>query len=649
MYRTLLLTGLLLSCLPVFAQKGLDSLWGVWESEAAADTSRAQALYDIIWDGFLYSQPDSAFTLAGILYDFSNRKELPKEAAKALKLKGIFYHNKNEYPKALDFYQKSLEVFESVSDKKEMTGPLNNIGLIYLEQGLYPKALGYLERSLALAEESGYKTGIANAILNVGSIYLNQGDYDNALKYHQQSLAIYEEITDLQGIATCAQNMADIYLSQSEYSKALDYYERSIEIGQRIGDKQRIASAYVSIGRYYYRVGDLARTLQYAQQGFEMFREISDQLGATKAIQWIGFVYRKQGKYALAEKWCLEGLLIAREFGFLPAEREFCNCLYDAYKTMGNTSKALEYNEKVQALDKSLQAQETTRQLQQMEFAKQTLIDSIQKEEEKLKIQIAYEDQVQKKNRTKNIMLVSAILFFMLAGGLFSRNRYITRSRARISEERDRSENLLLNILPAEIAAELKEKGHAEARDFDGVSILFTDFKEFTQTASNMSAKQLVDEINYCFQHFDQIVAKYGVEKIKTIGDAFMAAGGLPVPDAHSTKNTVLAALEMQDFIIKRLEEKRKKNEIAFEMRVGIHTGPVVAGIVGVKKFQYDIWGDTVNIASRMENHGQTGKVNISDATRNLLKDDPEFDFTQREEIEVKGKGMMKMWFVNRK
>jgi adenylate cyclase len=207
---------------------------------------------------------------------------------------------------------------------------------------------------------------------------------------------------------------------------------------------------------------------------------------------------------------------------------------------------------------------------------------------------------------------------------------------------------LLLNILPADIAEELKIHGKAEARDFDMVSILFTDFKGFTEASAKLSAQELVGEINVCFEAFDGIMAKYEVEKIKTIGDAYMAAGGLPVPTDDSIKNTVLAALEMQAFITKRKTEMDTAGKPAFEMRVGIHTGPVVAGIVGVKKFQYDIWGDTVNTASRIESNSEAGKVNISQATYELVKDDSNFTFESRGKIEAKGKGEIEMYFVSK-
>jgi class 3 adenylate cyclase len=281
-----------------------------------------------------------------------------------------------------------------------------------------------------------------------------------------------------------------------------------------------------------------------------------------------------------------------------------------------------------------------------MEFAKMMLADSLEKEREKVLVEKAHEEEVYQKDKQRNLAFYLGVGVLFLAGGLWSRLHYVRKARATIQKEKDRSDDLLLNILPAEIAEELKLHGKAEARDFEQVSILFTDFKEFTSLSQKMSAKELVAEINHCFETFDQIVAKYKIEKIKTIGDSYMAAGGLPVATVDSAKNTVLAALEMQNFIQTYASQRKSGGNPAFQMRLGIHTGPVVAGIVGLKKFQYDIWGDAVNTASRMESSGEVGRVNISQTTYELIKGDPQFSFEERGKIEAKGKGVIEMYFV---
>jgi class 3 adenylate cyclase len=201
-----------------------------------------------------------------------------------------------------------------------------------------------------------------------------------------------------------------------------------------------------------------------------------------------------------------------------------------------------------------------------------------------------------------------------------------------------------LNILPSEVAEELKAKGSAAAKQFDNVTVMFTDFKGFTHISEKLSPTELVAEIDLCFKAFDHIITKYNIEKIKTIGDSYMCAGGLPVANKTNATDVVNAAIEIQQFMMQHLQQRTEENKELFEIRIGVHTGPVVAGIVGVKKFAYDIWGDTVNIASRMESSSEAGKVNISESTYELVKD--KFKCVHRGKIQAKHKGHVDMYFV---
>jgi class 3 adenylate cyclase len=213
-----------------------------------------------------------------------------------------------------------------------------------------------------------------------------------------------------------------------------------------------------------------------------------------------------------------------------------------------------------------------------------------------------------------------------------------------ITREKDRSENLLLNILPYETAQELKENGSAAAKFYDNVTVMFTDFKDFTSITEKMEPIELVAELDKCFKAFDSIMDKHDIEKIKTIGDSYMAAVGLPVTDEAGVIRIVKAALDIQAFMLLYNAERTKYNQQVFDVRIGIHSGPAIAGIVGSKKFAYDIWGDTVNTASRMESSGETGKINISGTTHALIKD--HFRCTYRGKIAAKNKGEIDMYFV---
>ena len=224
------------------------------------------------------------------------------------------------------------------------------------------------------------------------------------------------------------------------------------------------------------------------------------------------------------------------------------------------------------------------------------------------------------------------------------RTAELRQSTRLLTSEKRKSDELLLNILPEEIAEELKLKGSSVARRYPSVTVMFTDFKDFTRISEELTPEQLVQEIDHCYRAFDGIVEKHGLEKIKTMGDAYICAGGLPVMNFTHPEDMVKAALEIRDFMKAYGAERRSMQAPFFEIRIGIHTGPVVAGIVGSKKFAYDIWGDAVNLAARMESSGEVGKVNISGATFHMIKD--KFNCAHRGQIEAKNKGGVDMYFA---
>lgn len=252
-------------------------------------------------------------------------------------------------------------------------------------------------------------------------------------------------------------------------------------------------------------------------------------------------------------------------------------------------------------------------------------------------------------NRKFNYAIIGVLL--LLAGGStfsFFRARQnaqiLSEKNKTIREEQERSDNLLLNILPTLVADELKRQGRTQARYFDDVGVLFADFVGFSKIAEKLTPQQLVSELDTCFQRFDDIIAKHGLEKIKTIGDAYMCAGGLPDGGGAQLREMVAAAQEMQIWLTQWNQVREKAGLPRFDARIGIHRGPVVAGVVGSKKFAFDIWGDTVNIAARVEQAGEGGRINISGEVFKIIKD--AYPCHYRGKIAAKNKGEIDMYFV---
>lgn len=249
------------------------------------------------------------------------------------------------------------------------------------------------------------------------------------------------------------------------------------------------------------------------------------------------------------------------------------------------------------------------------------------------------------KNSSRDEIGELGVAFNKMVKDLSSARREINQRTKELQVEKQKSDELLLNILPTETAEELKRTGEAKAKYYDSVTVIFTDFKDFTAISEKMSANELVTELHHCFSTFDNIIRKYNIEKIKTIGDSYMCVAGLPAKNTTHPFDAVNAALEIIECMHTYNKEREAIGGSGFDVRIGIHTGPVVAGIVGVNKFAYDIWGSTVNTASRMENAGEANKINISSSLYSIIKD--QFECTLRGKISVKGLGEIPMYFLD--
>jgi class 3 adenylate cyclase len=488
-----------------------------------------------------------------------------------------------------------LKIYKDIDNKFGIASSYNNIGLVYDSQGNLSEALKYHLASLKIREAIGDKYGIASSYNNIGTIYSDQGNYPEALKNLFAGLKIFEAIGDKDGTANSYNNIGEINIKLKKINEAEKYLNKGLQLSKEIGSKEVIKNSEHDLSKLDSIEGNFRQAYEHYKLYIIYKDSLNNEVVRKKTIQQ-SMTYEFEKKEAAAKAW--------QDKKDAVAEAESKREKVIRYSVIGGFLLALVF---LFFVNRSLRV--TLRQNRLIKKQKK-LVDE------------------------KNLQLSQ-------------QNEEISNQRDEIDLEKKKSDNLLLNILPAEVAEELKAKGKTDVKTYSMVTVMFTDFKDFTSVSENISAELLVAEIDYCFSAFDNIIQKYRIEKIKTIGDAYLCAGGLPVLNNTHSEEMINAAIEIRDFMLLRKKEKESKGEIAFEMRIGIHTGPVVAGIVGVKKFAYDIWGDTVNIAARIESSCETGKVNISGSTYKLVKD--KFNCTYRGKIQAKNKGEIDMYFVETK
>ncbi len=561
----------------------------------------------------------------------------------------IINYYQGEYDKALTSFENCKSYYHKANYIEGVASATNNKGAIYYYLGNLSKALDNYKKAIQIHEDLKNEVQVAGITQNIGNIYIQLNDFANAKKYFKIAKQIYTNNADDRALSLVLSAIGNVYLKEKEYEIALKNLETSLKLATKYNEKQTQAEVFFNLGKLYEAKKNYPKSVSYYNQSLNTAKEIKSNLKESSSLIALGSIQLKLNKKVQAIKNCKRGLELAKKLNIISIQEEGCKCLYEIYKSLNQASKALFYNEQMHLLRDSLNLKQTTDKILNMEFEKEMLLDSIMHVEKERKAELEYQQIVAKKEKQRNIFIIVGCFALVIAAGIFSRLNFVKKSKARLQIEKDLSEHLLLNILPEEIAEELKEKGFVDAQDFETASILFTDFKSFTETASHLSPQELVEEINVYFKAFDGIMEHYNIEKIKTIGDAYMAVGGLSKPAISAVKNTILAAIDMQAFVCKRKRENNAQNKPAFEMRVGIHVGPIVAGIVGVKKFQYDIWGDTVNTASRMESNGLVGKVNISQDTYELVKNEDDLAFEYRGKVAAKGKGELDMYFVANK
>lgn len=536
-------------------------------------------------------------------------------------LKNLSFNEVNNYKLSLKYADELIS--QSLEDD-------NNTYLAqgYFQKGNANKLMGHLEDALAayfksaeVAKKENQVSIKGSAYGTIADIYTISNNHKNAMLYYNKAIATLRKSEDTIALASVILNAGDALLTNKEYDSAMVYFKESGKIFEQINHAIGKAYNLGNIGMVYASTGKKDLAEKNINEAIGILKESGDYYPISVYLMAMSDIYLDRGEQQTALNYVQRSLQLAQQYGLKEQISDANLKLSELYEKMGNATESLKHYKDFVSYRDSVNNIQEVQSMADMRTdfevsQKQTEVDLLNQ---------------QKRNQ---LIVIGFTLLLLLTLFWYYRT---------ISKEKKRSENLLLNILPSEIASELKQKGEVEAVKLEEVTVLFTDFVQFSKTSRQVDPEHLVKSIDFYFKQFDEIITKYGMEKIKTIGDAYMCACGLPSPVPDHAKKVIRAAKEMTAMVKETLDLEDGLSH--FKVRVGVHTGPVVAGIVGIKKWQYDIWGDTVNIAARMESGSEPNRINLSETTYKAIKD--EFPCEYRGKIEVKNSGLLKMYFLS--
>ena len=579
---------------------------------ATEDSNRVKLLNALAWE-YRGIQTLRALEYGQQAAKMAEELGMTAERIRSYNYIGVIYRNVSNYPQAMSFYLKALELAEKEHNEQEIAYSYNNIGNLYQIQRQYPLSLENTLKALASFQRLGDKRGAAYAHLRLGEVYEKQGMREQAIENYQESMRLRQELGDKEGLITPLNGIANIHRQKKEYASALTNYHQSIAIERELKHKKGFASSLLGAATVYSEMGEISNALRYAHEALQA-AESADAMREVK---------------------------------------DALKVLYEAHSKQGDFQEAFVWQQKFVRLKDSLDNDETNKQISLLRTEYEA-----EKREAEIKM---LNDTKKLQNLILNglmggVLLLIGLMIILLR---FNRqrqeaNKKLKQQNKEVEYERERSERLLLNVLPAVIAQRIKNGETTIAETFNEATVLFADLVGFTQISERSSAADIVNLLDAIFSDFDALAEKYDLEKIKTIGDAYMVVSGIPLATEDHAERIARFGLDMMSIMGKySMANSESEQTKALQIRVGIQTGPVVAGVIGKKKFSYDLWGDTVNIASRMESHGEAGKIHVTEQVYHLLytkplakEQTPRFSFQERGEIVVKGKGTMKTYFL---
>ena len=494
----------------------------------------------------------------------------------------------------------------------------------------------------------------------IGKGKYRQGNTSEAISYLNQAVKYSATVKDYENLGKTYSSLAEIYKNQKDYEQAVFNYKKASKSYELLGDRKKAALYHYLEGNIYAQTGRYDAAIEVYKTTIRSANTANATQLVLQITEDLAKIYRIKGDTKNANL-------------YANIKEEIKDEAQDVIKLEEKKDEVLIDTSSVSLVERERKKEEAKKIAQEQKVKTLSIEELLERSTfESDSLERLHTEALAAREADKKLFtyIVGGVAFFAVILIIFiivqsntvrakkkanrelasanqelaAKNEEIESQKEIIEKEKERSEALLLNILPKEIAEELKHNPNLPPRSYDQVSVIFTDFKGFTQAAEQLTPEELIDELAECFSEFDSICEKWNLERIKTMGDAYMCAGGVPTTNYTNPVDAVNAAMEMQEVIEQLKQKKILQGRPYFEMRLGIHTGPVVAGVVGKKRFAYDIWGDTVNLAARMESSGEVGRVNISEYTYSLVRD--YFFCSYRGKIEAKNKGEVDMYFV---
>jgi len=525
---------------------------------------------------------------------------------------GVIYSNLGKYTKALEFYNKAMNLDEQLGISTNHSMYYGNMGVVYGSVSDFQKALECYQKALKIDEEHENISGMIRQLGNIATINKDLGDQEQALKYNQQALDLLKEFPNPDQEMHIAKNLGEIYRIKGEYQHAMEHLNNQMNIAKKIGSKSEIASAYGNLGLVFIAIKEYSKGNEYLQNAISISEELgirAEEAGWKAALGDLFGISEYEYYDAIQSESLLnEALKVHTELGQKREEYRTHLSISKLYETLHRVGEAFHHFKLYHDLEREVMNEQAKKQAVELELIRKI-------------------EQIERSNQ---------------------------ESLIRFKEK----ERILHDILPIEIANRIVSGETMIAEQHENVSIIFADIVSFTETALTLQAAEVVGTLNDLFTDFDALALEIGIEKIKTLGDAYMGACGIPTfRENHAEKIT--------EFAFRALDVSKKHRfpgHDIIKVRIGLHCGPVIAGVIGGHKYTYDLWGDTVNTASRMESQGQREEVHVSELfVRNLcgLSGSEVFPDTialsfgvisihDRGTMQIKGKGEMRTFFLRR-